>query len=138
MATGTAGTTARQLSTQQVHYLRKTVNYNDTGIGTGVKMPNPVPAGAHILHANVRISTGFNSAGTNRLVVGTNSSTYNNIMTSTVAAASTTGGKQSVIGGALSFTQDTDIYIKYTAATGTAATAGVATVTVAYVPDNDG
>jgi hypothetical protein len=59
-------------------------------------------------------------------------------MTSTVAAASTTGGKQSVIGGALSFTVDTDLYVKYSAATGTAATAGVATVTVAYVPNNDG
>jgi hypothetical protein len=27
---------ARQLHTQQVHYLRKRVNFNDTNIGTGV------------------------------------------------------------------------------------------------------
>ena len=137
MATGVAGHQARDLVTQQVHYLRKTVAYNTDGIGTGVKMSHPVPAGAHILAAYARISTGFNSAGTNRLVVGTNSTSFNNIMTSTTAAASTTGGKQSVIGGALSFTQATDVFIKYTAATGTAATAGVATITVAYVPNND-
>lgn len=136
MPTNTAGTNAREYATQQVHYFRKTVNYNDTGISTGVKM-GKLPLGAHILHCNVRISTGFNSAGTNRLVVGTNSSTFNNVCTSTTAAASTTGGKQSVIGGALSFTVDTDLYVKYSAATGTAATAGVATVTVAYVPNND-
>jgi hypothetical protein len=120
-----------------VHYFRKTVNYNDTGIGSGVVF-GKIPTGAHILHCNVRIATAFNSAGTNRLVVGTNSSTFNNVCTSTTAAASTTGGKQSVIGGALSFTVDTDIYVKYSAATGTAATAGIATVTVAYVPNNDG
>lgn len=133
MATGTAGTDARQYAKALVHYRSKTVNYNDTDIATGVSM-GKIPTGSHILHCNVRVSTGFNSAGTNRLVVGTNSSSYNNICTSTTAAASTTGGKQSVIGGALSFTQDTDIYVKYSAATGTAATAGVATVTVAYIP----
>lgn len=133
MASGTAGTNARHYPDCMVHYRSKTVNYNDTGIGTGLSM-GYIPAGSHILHCNVRISTGFNSAGTNRLVVGTNSSSYNNVCTSTTAAASTTGGKQSVIGGALSFTQDTAIYVKYTAATGTAATTGVATVTVAYIP----
>lgn len=137
MPTNTAGTNARTLGIQAVHYFRKTVNFNDTGIGTGIAF-GKLPLGAHILHANVRISTAFNSAGTNRLVVGTNSSSFNNVCTSTTAAASTTGGKQSVIGGALSFTQDTDLYVKYTAATGTAATTGVATVTVAFVPNNDG
>lgn len=137
MATGTAGTSARELATQQVHYMRKTVLFNTTGIGSGIPFKNKLPAGAHILHCNVRIKTAFNSAGTNRLVVGTNSSSFNNVCTSTTAAASTTGGKQSVIGGALSFTTDTDLYVKYTAATGTAATTGEATVTVAYVPDND-
>ena len=133
MASGTAGTNAREYPHCLVHYRSKTVNFNDTGIGTGLSM-GKIPAGSHVLHANARISTAFNSAGTNRLVVGTNASSYNNIMTSTVAAASTTGGKQSVIGGALSFTQDTDIFVKYSAATGTAATTGVATVTVAYIP----
>jgi hypothetical protein len=136
MATGTAGTNARQYPQQLVHYFRKTVNYNDTGIGSGLFM-GKLPAGAHILHCNVRIKTAFNSAGTNRLVVGTNSSSYNNVCTSTTAAASTTGGKQSVIGGALDFTSDTDLFVKYSAATGTAATTGVATVTVAFAVDND-
>jgi hypothetical protein len=135
MATGNS---ARVLSTQQVHYLRKTVAFNTSGIATGVKMPAQLPVGAMIISTTARIKTGFNSAGTNRLVVGTNSSSFNNMMTSTVAAASTTGGKQSVVGAALSFTQPTDVYVKYTAATGTAATAGEATIVVAYTVDNYG
>jgi hypothetical protein len=133
MGTGTLQTDAQKYETNQVHYLRKRVTYNETGIATGVSM-GKVPAGSMILDAGARIETGFNSAGTNRLVIGTNSSSYNNIMTSTVAAASTTGGKKSTIGAALSFTQDTEVFAKYTAATGTAASAGVATLVVAYVP----
>lgn len=136
MPTNTAATNAREYQTHQLHYLRKTVNFNDSGIATGVKMTHPLPKGAMIVHATARIATAFNSAGTNRLVVGTNSSSFNNVMTSTTAAASTTGGKQSVIGAALSFTQDTDVYIKYTAATGTAATTGVADIVVAYTVDD--
>lgn len=138
MATNTEASTppARVLPWHAVHYLSKTINYNDAGIGSGVAFKNKIPAGAHILHCNVRISTGFNAAGADRLVVGTNSSSFNNICTSTTAAASTTGGKQSVIGGSLSFTQDTNVYVKYSAATGTAATEGVATVTIAYVPSS--
>jgi len=136
MATNTVGTNAREYPFGLVHYRKITVSYDTAGIGTGVSM-GKIPAGSHILSANARISTGFNSAGTNRLVVGTNSSSYNNIMTSTTAAASTTGAKQSLIGGALSFTQDVDIFVKYSAATGTAASAGKATVTVAYVPSAD-
>ena len=135
MPTGVVGTQARQYQTQQLHYFRKTVNYDDADVGTGVEV-GMIPAGAHIVSAWARISTGFNSAGTNRLVVGTNTN-RNNVMTSTVAAASTTGAKVSTIGGALSFTKDTPLYVKYTAATGTAASAGVATITVAFAPDND-
>jgi hypothetical protein len=133
MATGSA---ARDYGKQLIHYFRKTVNYNDTNVGTGLKM-GTLPVGAKLYGCVVGVETGFNSAGTNRLVVGTNSSTYNNIMTSTVAAASTTGGKHSVIGASLAFTVATDIYVKYSAATGTAATAGKAVVTVAYMPNND-
>ena len=137
MPTGVAGTQARQYHSQQLHYFRKTVNYNDAGIGSGVQF-GVFPKGAKIRDAMASVETGFNSAGTNRLVIGTNSTSFNNIMTSTVAAASTTGNKQSLVGGALAaFTQDTPVYVKYTAATGTAATAGKAVISVSYMPDND-
>ncbi|MCV0371724.1 hypothetical protein [Filomicrobium sp.] len=137
MATNTVGTNAREYPQQMVHYLRKSVAFDTNGIATGVKM-GTIPVGAQILNLTANVSTGFNSAGTNRLVVGTNSTSFNNIATSTTLAASTAGAKVSTIGGALSFTQDTDVYVKYTAATGTAADAGAATLVLSYVPDNDG
>lgn len=131
------GSTARRPVGQQITYYRKNVNYNTPGIATGVKL-GTLPAGAKIFRYVGTIETGFNSAGTNRLVVGTNSTSYNNIATSTTNAASTAGTKESVIGCTLDFTQDTDVYIKYTAATGTAATTGNATIILAYTVDNQG
>ena len=61
---------ARELHTQQVHYLRKRVNYNDASIGSGVVM-GTLPAGAMIVSQNVRVSTAFNAGTTNALNVGT-------------------------------------------------------------------
>jgi hypothetical protein len=48
MATGTAGTTARKSSIQMVHYLRMAINWNDTGISSGVGKQY-LPAGAIIV-----------------------------------------------------------------------------------------
>lgn len=131
------GSTARRPTGQQIAYRRKNVNFNTTGIATGVSM-GKIPRGAKIHSCVGIIETAFNSAGTNRLVVGTNSTSYNNIATSTVMAAGTAGGKQSLDGGLLDFTQDTEVFIKYTAATGTAATTGNATIILAYCCDNEG
>lgn len=131
------GSTARRPVGQQIAYHQKNVNFNTAGIATGVKL-GTLPKGAKIFANVTTIETAFNSAGTNRLVIGTNSTSYNNIATSTVNAAGTAGSKQSLIGGTLDFTQDTDVYIKYTAATGTAATTGNATVILAFTVDNQG
>lgn len=138
MPTGVAGGQSRNLVTQQLHYFRKEVNFDDPGIGSGVQF-GTFPRGAKVTFATVGVETAFNSAGTNRLVIGTNSTAFNNIMTSTAAAAGAAGGKISADGaGVAAFTQLTDVFVKYTAATGTAATAGKAIITVAFTPDNDG
>lgn len=141
MATNTAGTQARNLQIQAVHYIRKTINYNDTGISSGVVM-GVLPAGAQILPfcSTINIRTAFNAATTNNLLIGTTAA-GNNICATADAAAGTAGVKTlalaTLANNGVAFSSDQSIYIAYTQ-TGTAATAGVATVTIAYSLDNDG
>jgi hypothetical protein len=120
---------ARQLHTQQTHYIRKRVNWNDSAIGTGVIF-GTLPAGAMILAIAVRVNTAFNAATTNALNLGT-------------AAGGTQIGTDAATAGArfptvpnLSFANDTDLYVQY-AQTGTAATAGQADIVITYAPNND-
>jgi hypothetical protein len=120
---------ARQLHTQQVHYLRKRVNYNDSAIGTGVVM-GTLPAGAMIVNLNVRASVAFNAGTTNALNVGTAAGG-----TQVFTDAATAGARSPTIPN-LSFASDTDIYVQF-AQTGTAASAGQADIVIAYVPNND-
>ena len=120
---------ARQLHTQQIHYLRKRVNYNDSAIGTGVVM-GTLPAGAMIVTQNVRVSTAFNAGTTNALNVGTAAAG-----TQVFTDAATAGARSPTIAN-LSFASDQDLYVTY-AQTGTAATAGVADIVIGYVPNND-
>lgn len=139
MATGTPGTTARQLPYQVVHYLRFTVNFNDTGIATGTGKQT-LPAGAIIVGTDVIIQTAFNAGTTNVVTIGSNAATFNNI----VAAADVDES------GAVPLTQnikptgtafgplaaDARVFAMYTQ-TGTAATAGRLTVIIKYIPAND-
>jgi hypothetical protein len=120
---------ARQLHTQQVHYLRKRVNYNDANIGNGVVM-GTLPAGSMIVSQNVRVNTAFNAATTNAVNVGTAAAG-----TQLFSDAATAGARSPTIAN-LSFASDQDIYVTY-AQTGTAATAGQADIVIGYAPNND-
>lgn len=124
-----AATTPRQFHTQQIHYLRKKVNYNDAGIAAGVLF-GTVPAGALIVTQNVRVDTAFNAGTTNALNVGTTAGG-----TQVFTDAATAGARTPTIAN-LPLATDTDLYVAY-AQTGTAATAGVGTVVIGYVVDND-
>lgn len=138
MATGTAATTARQSAEQQVHYLRFTVNWNDTGIATG-NGKQYLPKGAVLVGTDVNIVTAFNAATTNVLSVGIEASTFANIATSAQTISQTTGLKQNLAptGTALvPLAADSQVFALYTQ-TGTAATAGQAVVIVKYIPNND-
>lgn len=137
MPTGTLATNARQYHTAQLHYIRKAVNWNDTGIASGVKI-GTLPAGAAIEFVHIKITTAFNAATTNVLAVGT-TATGAEVIAGTDAVAGTLGSKvPNVAGMALgNLAADTPIYASYTQ-TGTAATAGVATIVIAYSVANDG
>lgn len=125
---------ARQNATQQVHFIRATVNFNSTGVATGIVI-GAVPTGAQITDVGVRIVTAFNAATTNVLVVGTTAGGAE-ILTSAESVSGTPGFKRGVTGGAVTFAADTILYVAYTQ-TGTAATTGQAIVVISYVPNTD-
>jgi hypothetical protein len=120
---------ARQFHTQQVHYLRKRVNYNDTNISTGVVF-GTLPIGAMIVTQNVRCSPAFNAGTTNALNVGTSAGG-----TQLFTDAATAGARSPTIAN-LSFAAETPLYVQY-AQTGTAASAGVADIVIGFIPNND-
>lgn len=134
MTTNTAGTSARELATQQIHYLRKEVSFDTAGIASGVAFPNPLPAGSQILFATINITTAF-AGGTPLLSVGQNSTSYNDIIANGDIVEASTGSTMVLRGADLTFAADTAIYALLTnVGTGTT---GVAVIVIAYVPDND-
>lgn len=139
MVTNTPGSSARQNSTQQVHYLRFAVNYNDSGIANGIGK-QWLPKGAIITGTSIYVGTAFN-ATTNALTVGTNAAAYDNIIAGGDVDESTsvpplTNGIKPTGTASGPLTADAQVFVKY-AQTGTAATAGAAVVVVHYVPNND-
>lgn len=134
MATGTAGGTARQYHTQQVHYLRKSITFSDNGTAVTVGY---IPAGALILKplSGVAVTTAFNAGTANVLDIGTSD---NDDLFGTDLALGTTNfiPCDENVGGYL-VAADTTITATV-ALSGTAATAGAGEVIIAYIPDNDG
>jgi len=126
----------RQLHEQQTHFLRKTVNYNDSGIAGGVQMPAALPAGARITAIRVYVDTAFNAGTTNNLLIGTTAG-GNDVATTSDTAAGTAGYKSVTTGLTKTFAADSSIYVAYTQ-TGTPATAGAATIIIEFVPNIDG
>jgi hypothetical protein len=121
--------TSRLLHTQQTHYFRKRVNYNDAGIAAGVLM-GTLPAGAILMALMVRVNVAFNAGTTNALNLGTTAGG-----TQVFTDVATAGARAPAVPN-LSFATDTDLFVSY-AQTGGAATAGQADVVVTYVPNND-
>jgi hypothetical protein len=131
--------TGRRFHTQQVHFLRKTVNYNDAGIATdGTVLVGTMPPNSFVIATNVHVQTVFNAATTNVLLVGT-AATNNALVASAdvnEAAVATTRVAPATQPGLLAPTVDIDLFAVYTQ-TGTAATTGKAVIVVEYVPPTD-
>jgi hypothetical protein len=130
--------TARQTQYQMPHSLRKLVNFNDTGVASGV-LVGTIPAGAIVTAVVVEVATGFNAGTTNVLTVGT-TGTGTDLMTSAEAIAGTIGQKTAATykgtAAAAPVANDQDIFVAYTQ-TGTVATAGVAYVLITFHPNSD-
>jgi hypothetical protein len=137
MTTGIPGSTARRNSTQQVGYLRFTVNFSDANIANG-NTKQWLPAGALIESATVYVGAAFNAGTTNVLTVGLGAAN-NNIVGAGAVTPGTVGQTNGIIptGAALGpLAADAQVNVTY-AQTGTAATAGQAIVVIKYIPNND-
>jgi hypothetical protein len=138
MTTGTPGSTARRNSTQQVGYLRFTVNYNDPNISAG-NGKQWLPAGAVIIGTDVYVGAAFNAGTTNVLTVGIENPTYADIVSAGGLNEAATGLTTGILptGAALGpLAADSQVFAMYTQ-TGGAATTGQAIVVIKYIPNND-
>ncbi len=127
---------ARNDGSQNVHFIGKDITFATPNIGTAdsVKVGR-IPAGSMICDARVRITTAFNAVTTNVLTVGQNAGSDNDIVAAGELNEGVTGMTVVLTGAALTFASDTDIYVRYTQ-TGTAATAGAASIIITYIPPN--
>lgn len=124
---------SRRNPRQVVNTLKKTVNYNDSGISTGIAFDESLPLGAFIMSVQVEVVTAFNAATTNVLTVGTNSTSYNNIVSAADVDEASTGVTDVTRGRGRSIAAAAEkaVFVKYTQS-GTAATAGQAVIVITY------
>lgn len=125
---------AQQYHQNLVHFLRKEVNYNDPGIATGVVIGR-LPANAQITQALARVKTIFNAGTTNVLTVGTNASSFDNILGTADIAEGAIGNNLAPTANLLEVTNESDVLVKFTQ-TGTTATQGKAIIHIAYTVNN--
>ena len=120
-----------------LHDMQLVVNYNDSGIATGKPFNKYLPQNAEVLFTKVRITAAFNAGTTNVLTVGTNSSSYNDLVAAGDCDESTTGADIVWTGAELDTSSAPLLpYAKYTQ-TGASASAGRAIITIAYFPPVD-
>lgn len=136
MATNTTGSDARQYEQQLLHFIRRQISFDTFQIGTDATVKvGTLPNGAVIYDAIVKVSTAFNAGTTNYINVGT-ADDDDAIVDQDDIDATAAEWQSSRRGCDLTLTADTPVYVTYDQS-GTAATAGVAEIIVAYIPDND-
>lgn len=113
------------------HVLRSPMAFNTAGIASGVSI-GAVPSGAIITAVEVLVTTVFNAATTNVLVVGTAATA--DLYLAAADMSETALGLTRYSGKAALLAANTEIFVKFTE-TGTAATTGAAVVMVHYVLD---
>jgi len=133
MTTGVLGVAARQDPRQVVNTLKKTFNFNDAGIATGIAFDNYLPQNAFIENVLVEIVAVFNAATTNVVTIGTVAATYNNIVNAGDLNEAATGVTQVIRSFGRSLTAAGDVlpFVMYTQ-TGTAATTGQGICVIFY------
>ena|SRR3990167_75934 len=134
MATGTAGSVARQYHTAQIHYLRKDITPSDaaTTVVVGV-----IPSGSIILEAisGVYVDEVFNAGTNNRLDIGASSDSGTNNYATLLTLLGIGFIELDEVAATLKVAADTTISA-YVDVTGTAATTGAASILIAYIPAN--
>lgn len=133
MPTGTLGVAARQDPRQVSNTLKKTTNFNDAGIATGIAFENYLPQAAFILLVMTEIVVAFNAVTTNVYTVGTVGAAFNNIVAAGDVNPALIGVYPATraIGRLLTAAGPVLPVAKYTQ-TGTAATAGQAITVIEF------
>lgn len=141
MATNTtpAFPPARKDPRQVSNTLKRVLNYNDSDIAQ-FSFANSLPAGAFVTRVMVEIVTAFNAGSTNPITVGTNSTTYNNMIASSDNTPGTPGvyfvaSGTTKLGRAFAAAGETPVFGTYIP-TGTAPTAGQAVIVIEYEGGN--
>jgi hypothetical protein len=132
MPTNVLGVASRQDPRQVQNTLKKTVNWNDAASGVAQPMANYLPQNAFITSVWVEVVTAFNGT-TPTLTLGTNATTYNNIVAAadvTWTAAAVTGPVVRGLGRSLTAAGDVLVYATWNA-TG-APTAGQAIFVIEF------
>jgi hypothetical protein len=134
MATGTAGTAARQYHTAQIHYLRKDITFADAATTVVV---GTIPSGSIILEAisGVYVDTVFNAGTNNRLDIGASTDSGTNNYATLLTLLGIGFIELDEVAATLKVAADTTISA-YVDVTGTAATTGAASIIIAYIPAN--
>lgn len=115
------------------HFIRDTFDASVTGNGT-MELNTKLPAGAIITRATSVVTTAFD--GTSPvLTVGTNASSYNDILASGDITEGTLGGYDSAADIAQKLSADTSVYAKLSSS-GSSTTEGACDIVVFFVPDN--
>ena len=132
MATNTAGSTARNLHQQSVHYLRKTITNADDDATVTVGI---IPSGSLVLKpsSGIHVTTAF-AGGTPILDIGPDSNP--DLLGTDLALGTTTFVPLDEEVGGYLVTSDTTIVAQLTS--GSAITAGSGEIIITFIPDNDG
>ena len=101
--------------------VEKRIAFDTTGASAGIFVAR-IPKGAKLSINQFVVGTAFNAASTNVVVAGYGAS-LNELIASGDVTEGTVGVYNGVAGLMLTFTEDKDVYLKYTE-TGTAATTG--------------
>jgi hypothetical protein len=135
MATGTAGTTARQYDTAQVHYIRKTSTFAD-GITATVSI-GIIPSGALVIDAGMYVKTSYNWGTNNLINLGTAGDTDGFATSLSLATVGLIKWDELATSNDVLMTADTWCTATYIC-TGSDATRGEIELFVAFLADNDG
>lgn len=133
MATGSPGSTARQLSIQAVHYLRKKITFADNGKTVDV---GTIPAGALLLKpiSGVSVAVAFNGDTTNTLDIGPSTDAGTDLWATALALGTTTFVQ---IDEAVSNLVSVDTKVQAKVTSSASASAGEGYIVIAYIPNND-
>lgn len=133
MPTNTAGTQARQLPFQAIHYLRKEITYADNGTTVTV---GTLPAGAVILKpiSGVHVHVAFNGNSSNVLDIGPSTDTGTDLWATDLALGTTTFVP---LDEAVTNKVAVDTVVQAAVVSTDSASAGSAQIIIAYVPNND-